>query len=128
MPESKRQRAYQLGAVDAYAGRPLRDMDGEESAWLMAELGETSATTAANQPRRLALCEAYEDGWHDARKAIGPTVDLDALADELAAMDAATRRINRLAARAHVMSSSPGRDETLHGGSLHQCDCPEIDS
>ena len=32
----------------------------------------------------------------------------------------------RYLAWARVMSSSPGRDETLHAGRLHQCDCPDV--
>lgn len=50
--DAKSERAYRLGSIDAYAGRPLRNMADADSAWLMTELGETSATTAANWPGR----------------------------------------------------------------------------
>lgn len=63
-------RAYRLGSVDAYAGNPPLDATGEESDVLMSELGQTSATTAANWDRRLRACHAYLDGWHDARSAM----------------------------------------------------------
>ena len=63
-------RAYELGSVDRYAGRAMADMAGGDSAWLMDELGEVSATTARNAVRREAACDAYEDGWHAADDAL----------------------------------------------------------
>lgn len=63
-------RAYRLGSRDAYAGRPMLDLDSDESATLMAELGETSPTTAANAPLRSQLCDAYEDGYYAAAGAL----------------------------------------------------------
>ena len=64
---ARTQQAYQLGSRDRLAGRPALDLDGDESARLMDELGETGPTTARNVPAREAMCDAYEDGWHDAR-------------------------------------------------------------
>jgi hypothetical protein len=64
-------RAYRIGSIDAYAERPARDMSDAGSAWLMAELGETSETTPANFMFRLLLCDRYTDGYYDARSAMG---------------------------------------------------------
>ena len=63
-------RAYRIGSRDAYAGRPMLDMDSDDSATLMTELGETSPTTAANGPLRSQLSAAYEDGYYDAAGAL----------------------------------------------------------
>lgn len=57
-------RARELGVADRLAGRPALDMDDCGSAVLMDALGETSPTTDANVTGRLAMCRAYEDGWH----------------------------------------------------------------
>lgn len=67
---AKRQRAYKLGSIDAYAERPMRDMGDADSAWLMGELGETEPTTAANWDYRASLCERYFDGYQDAESAL----------------------------------------------------------
>lgn len=66
----KVRRAYELGSVDALAGRPALDVDDAGSAVLMDRLGETGPTTAANHPERLAMCDAYLDGWHDTAAAV----------------------------------------------------------
>ena len=68
--EAKTRRAYKLGSDEAYMGRPLRDMSDADSAWLMTELGETGPTAAHNWPERMQLCDAYTDGWHDAKSAL----------------------------------------------------------
>jgi len=70
--DAKAQHAYRLGSIDAYAGRPMRDMGDADSAWLMSELGETGPTDVANWPARMAMCDAYDDGWHDAEAAARP--------------------------------------------------------
>lgn len=70
--DAKAQHAYRLGSIDAYAGRPLRDMSDADSTWLMSELGETGPTTEANWADRAAMCDAYDDGWHDAEAAARP--------------------------------------------------------
>jgi hypothetical protein len=62
--------AYRLGSRDAYADRPMLDLDSDESATLMAELGETNPTTAANAPLRSQVCDAYADGYSDAAGAL----------------------------------------------------------
>jgi hypothetical protein len=69
--DAKAQHAYRLGSIDAYAGRAMRDMADAASAWLMTEFGETTETTAANWPARLAMCDAYEDGYYAAMSALG---------------------------------------------------------
>lgn len=63
-------RAYRLGSQDAYAGRRAVGMDDDGSAWLMSELGIESETTAANHAARARMCEAYADGYFDARSAM----------------------------------------------------------
>lgn len=70
--DAKTQHAYRLGSIDAYAGRPMRDMGDADSAWLMDELGETGPTTEANWAGRAAMCEAYFDGYQDAESAARP--------------------------------------------------------
>jgi hypothetical protein len=69
--EARKERAYRLGSVDRYAGRPPRDLSDEGRAWLMTELGETGPTTAANHARREDMCERYYDGYEDAVRALG---------------------------------------------------------
>lgn len=64
------QQAYRLGSIDRLADRPARDMADDGSAWLMAELGQDSPTTAANHADRVAMCDAYLDGWHDSDSAL----------------------------------------------------------
>lgn len=63
-------RAYRIGSRDAYAGRAALDLDGAGSAVLMGELGQRGGTTAANHAARERMCEAYMDGYHDARSAM----------------------------------------------------------
>lgn len=63
--------AYRIGSQHAYAGRPMWDTLGEDSALLMTELGETTPTTARNQGFRAVLCDFYEDGYYTARSALG---------------------------------------------------------
>lgn len=63
-------RAYRLGSRDAYAGKPMLDLDGDDSARLMSELGQTAPTTGANAPLRSRLCDAYEDGYYAAAGAL----------------------------------------------------------
>jgi hypothetical protein len=52
--DEKAGHAYRLGSIDAYAERPMRDMGGEDSAWLMTELGETKPTDEDNWSERAA--------------------------------------------------------------------------
>ena len=63
-------RAYRIGSRDAYAGKPMLDLDGDDSARLMNELGQTAPTTVANAPRRSQLCDAYSDGYFTASAAL----------------------------------------------------------
>ncbi|HET9893691.1 MAG TPA: hypothetical protein VFQ44_01910 [Streptosporangiaceae bacterium] len=63
------QAAYRIGSVHALAGKPALDVEGDDSAALMTELGETGPTTDANIDDRIAMADAYLDGWHDAAKA-----------------------------------------------------------
>jgi len=69
--EARTQRAYRLGSLDRYASRQPRDMTDAGSAWLMDELGETGGGTQANDERRRGYCDAYDDGYHDASRALG---------------------------------------------------------
>lgn len=62
--------AYRLGSLDRYAERPMLDVEDAGSAVLMGSLGEVSATTARNADGRLAMCDAYVDGWCDADSAL----------------------------------------------------------
>ena len=68
---AKTDHAYRIGSRDAYAGRPALRLDDAESADLMAELGETGWTSEANYGHRMAMCDAYMDGYHDALSALG---------------------------------------------------------
>lgn len=52
-----------LGDVDRRSGRQMRDMDDEDSAWLMDQVGETGPTTEGNAASRLLICAAYEEGY-----------------------------------------------------------------
>jgi hypothetical protein len=61
--EEKIDAARKLGEADRQAGREMRDMDDEDSAWLMDQVGETGPTTEANHPLRWQICEGYADGY-----------------------------------------------------------------
>jgi len=63
--------AYRLGSVHRYMGRAMLNTNDTESSDLMDALGESSDTTAGNFDYRIRMCEAYEQGWHDANSALG---------------------------------------------------------
>ena len=62
--------AYKRGSDDALMGRPALDLADAGSAALMAALGLTGPTTAANEPLRVALCDEYLAGHDDASAAL----------------------------------------------------------
>ena len=63
--------AYRLGSQHRYMERAPLDVADSGSAELMDALGETGPTSEANYPERLAMCDAYLDGYHDASRALG---------------------------------------------------------
>ena len=62
--------ARMLGALHAQVrgggATPYGDLADEGSARLMTKLGETGPTTDANFPGRLAMLDAYREGWEQA--------------------------------------------------------------
>lgn len=87
-------RAYQLGAAHRHAGRKPLDLWDGGDVELMDRLGQTSPTTEANWPARLAMCSAYDDGWDDANKALGVRKAIEAdLRPVIERLAAAARKV-----------------------------------